>query len=140
MTILDTLLPSAAVPPTDSNPKLSVGSKKVSFAATPSSAIVFLAEAMNDGAKKYGIKNWRKSKVIMSIYIDAIERHLLELKDGIDIASDSKLTHLAHIMANCAIILDAKELGVLIDDRPAPGNVDEIIMEINEKVKANNGI
>ena len=114
-----------------SNPKLDIGSKKLGFQAIPPSAIAFLAQAMNDGAKKYGGRNWRDSKVVMSIYLDAMLRHLLCVMDGDDIAEDSKLEHLAHIMANCAIVLDAKIIGNLEDDRFTSGNVSDIIGKIN---------
>jgi UDP-glucose 4-epimerase len=111
------------------NPKLRVGNTKVGFQSIPPSSFVYMAKAMNDGANKYGARNWRESEVIMSIYLDAMMRHLLCVMDGEDVAEDSKIEHLAHIMANCAIILDGQRLGVLIDDRKSPGDVSEILQE-----------
>lgn len=53
----------------------------------------------------------------LSIYIDAMIRHLLALREGQDCAPDSGLPHLAHIMAGASIVLDAAACGTLIDDR-----------------------
>lgn len=117
------------------NPKLLVGNTKLGFQSVPSSSIAYLAKAMNDGARKYGEKNWRESEVIMSIYLDATMRHLLSFMDGEDIAEDSKIEHLAHIMANCAIILDGLRLGVVKDDRGASGDFSELLKE-NMKEKS----
>ena len=74
--------------------------------------------AMMDGAEKYGPYNWRKISVRASIYIDAAKRHLDAWFEGQECASDSKVHHLGHALACCAILLDAQACGRLIDDRP----------------------
>lgn len=73
---------------------------------------------MMDGATKYGAYNWRNKSVSASIYIDAAKRHLDLWFEGQEFASDSKVHHLGHALACCAILLDAQECGRLIDDRP----------------------
>lgn len=77
---------------------------------------------MADGARKYGPFNWRAKKIRYSVYLEAIERHLLALKDGEDLAGDSSCEHLSHLAANIGIIADAKAADCLIDDRPGKFN------------------
>ena len=109
------------------NPKDLIGSKKPSISLVPPVGIIQIAEAMRNGAEKYGAYNFRGSKVQYTVYLDAILRHTLALIDGEDRAKDSDLHHLAHIGANVAILLDTKETGNLIDDRPKKGNASEVI-------------
>lgn len=103
------------------NPKDLVGIKKISLGLFPGAGKIYGAMAMENGASKYGPYNWRDKKVKMSIYLDAIERHLLALRDGEDIAVDSGVHHLGHIIACGGILADAIEGGFLIDDRPLKG-------------------
>ena len=105
----------------DSNPKDLLGIKKVQLGLLPGSGRIYGAIAMQDGASKYGAYNWRNKKIGMTVYLDAIERHLIALYDGEDCAADSGLPHLAHIIASAAILADAKEGDFLIDDRPGKG-------------------
>ncbi|MHC4332187.1 MAG: dATP/dGTP diphosphohydrolase domain-containing protein [Planctomycetota bacterium] len=113
---------SSTVPPeskADSvNPKDLIGNTKVSITKLPSVAIIHGAHAMMDGAGKYGAYNWRAKDVVASIYVDAAYRHLMAWFEGEEIADDSKVHHLGHAIACCAILLDAGESGNLIDDRP----------------------
>lgn len=73
---------------------------------------------MMDGAAKYGAYNWRDISVSAHTYVDAAKRHLDLWFEGQELASDSKVHHLGHALACCAILLDAQECGRLIDDRP----------------------
>lgn len=100
------------------NPKDAIGAKKVSISKLPPIAILHGSHAMMNGAKKFGAYNWRKEKVRTSIYVDAAIRHLLTWFEGEEIAPDSKVHHLGHALANCAILLDAQAVGTLHDDRP----------------------
>lgn len=103
------------------NPKDLIGITKVQVGLFPSAGTIEGARAMEDGAKKYGAYNWREHAVRMTVYLDALERHLLALRDGEDDAEDSKVSHLGHILSCAAIIADAKACGNLIDDRPHKG-------------------
>lgn len=105
----------------DNNPKTLVGASKVPLHLVPPSAKHFLAEALGDGARKYGPYNWRDSKISISTYKAAMERHMDAFWDGEDYASDSGVHHVAHAMACCALLLDAMSIDMLIDDRPTPG-------------------
>ncbi|MAY64018.1 MAG: hypothetical protein CML29_17585 [Rhizobiales bacterium] len=105
----------------DDNPKTVHGLTKPSTFAIPPIAILHLGQAMDNGRQKYGLMNWRERQVSTSVYVDAMERHLLAYRDGEEVAADSGCHHLSHVMACCAILLDAAACGQLNDDRPKPG-------------------
>ena len=69
------------------------------------------------GAIKYGYRNWTIDKIKASTYIAAIRRHLKAWSEGEDLDPDSGWSHLYHIRAGCAIVLDADNVDTLIDDR-----------------------
>ncbi len=114
------------------DPKASIGITKAPMHLLPRVAKIAQAMAHKDGADKYGAYNWREGEVCVSTYLSAIERHLDAYVDGEDIASDSGLNHLAHIMASCAIVLDAASLGKLVDDRPPAGKASEAQAEMQK--------
>lgn len=109
------------------NPKDLLGIKKVSIATVPPASIIYEALAMQDGAHKYQAFNWRDKKVVASIYISAALRHLFAWFDGEENAADSGIPHLAHAKACLGIIIDAKETGNLVDDRPKAGPAAELL-------------
>lgn len=69
------------------------------------------------GADKYGVRNWTIDAIKASTYIAAIRRHLKAWSEGETLDPDSGWSHLYHIRAGCAIVLDADNVGKLIDDR-----------------------
>ena len=75
------------------------------------------AKCHKHGADKYGVRNWRKDKILASTYEGAILRHFLQWASGEDMDPDSGLPHLTHLRACAAVVLDAAEHGTLIDDR-----------------------
>jgi len=103
--------------PETANPKDRIGLTKPSLRAIPWIAIYEMGKAMLDGMKKYGLLNWRENAVRSDIYVDAALRHLLAWSDGEGSAVDSGVHHLGHVMACCAIIIDAERTGMLIDTR-----------------------
>ena len=118
----------ASGPYPDSNPKTVFGARKPPLHHIPPIALIQLGLAMENGADKYGLFNWREHKVSASVYYDAIMRHLLSFWDGESVDGDhetdddgnplgSCIHHLAHVMACCAILLDALHTGQLNDDR-----------------------
>ena len=109
------------------NPKDALGVKKVSLHLIPPASKIYQATAMEDGASKYGPYNWRSNKVRLTIYLDAAERHLACYLDGEEIAEDSGVHHLAHALGCIGIVVDAKETGNLIDDRPIKGIASQLI-------------
>jgi len=117
------------------NPKDLVGAKKAPMGLLPAAGVIHGNLAMENGANKYGPYNWREHAVQYTIYIDAIERHLVAVRDGEDLAQDSMVHHLGHIIAGASILLDAMECGKLIDDRPKSGPAAQILERINTQRK-----
>ena len=105
-------------PTVDGNLKNERGRAKRQLQLVPLAGLEGFAEAMEDGARKYGPFNWREGRVEYMQYLGAILRHTTALIDGEDEATDSHLHHLKHVGATAAIILDAIKAGVLVDDRP----------------------
>lgn len=101
----------------DTDPKKGAARMKASLAATPMSAVYLMGLAFADGARKYGAFNWRESAVGTSTYLDAIKRHISAYEAGEECAPDSGIPHLAHVMAGCGILLDAKLHNSLVDER-----------------------
>lgn len=105
----------------DNNPKTLVGAAKVPLHLVPPSAKFYLAQALKNGADKYGSYNWRDAAISVSTYKAAMERHMDAFWDGEDLAEDSGVHHVAHAMACAALILDALSIDKLVDDRPTAG-------------------
>jgi hypothetical protein len=103
--------------PIDNNPKTLVALSKPRLSDVPPVALFALGAAMSDGASKYGRYNYRDTSATASIFYDAIVRHLADWYNGEDYADDSKVHHLGHIMASCAILMDSELHGTFKDDR-----------------------
>lgn len=125
----------------ETNPKDLEGDKKPPLSLVPPCAIVGMAMAFKEGARKYGAYNWRSKKVQAMIYIDAALRHIGQKLDGEDIDPESGVDHLDAAMASLAVYKDAQETGNLIDNRPVKGKVGTTIRKISEKqtIKKSNG-
>ena len=112
----------------DVNPKDRLGVKKVPLGLLSLAGKVVWAMAQWVGADKYGRDNWREKPVLMSIYLEAADRHIAAMRAGEDFDPDSEINiggkiirtaHSGHVMACMAIIEDARAAGCLIDDRSA---------------------
>lgn len=108
------------------DPKQAFGDTKPNVALIPGTASAYLALGFECGAAKYGPFNWRNKAVEAMTYVAACKRHLDAWVDGEEVSSDTVTTdrpvpNLAHALASLAIIVDALELGNLIDNRPLPG-------------------
>jgi len=108
---------TAGRPLADNNVKTAAAVGKPQMSAVPPTALFALGAAMQNGADKYGKFNWRGTAVTASVFYDAMLRHLTAWYAGEDHAQDSKVHHLGHLMAGCAIILDAEAHKVFNDDR-----------------------
>jgi hypothetical protein len=127
-----TIKKKSATASIDDNPKTKYGQAKPGFSSIPQTAIVHLGRAMENGRDKYGLYNWRETNVSSTIYVDAAWRHLASWMDGEDVAEDSGVHHLGHVMACCAILLDAMESGMLIDNRGVKGVFSEVVKELTK--------
>ena len=119
----------------DDNPKTVIGVTKPAMSTIPPGALIPLMRAMQNGKDKYGLMNWRKHNVSSSIYYDAAMRHLMAWYDGEAVAEDSGVHHLGHVMACCAILLDAMAQGNLNDNRPPAGTFSELVSIYTEAAK-----
>ncbi len=110
----------------DGNPKTGAARLKPPLHLVPPVLAIATSYAFADGERKYSAFNWRETGVTASTYIAAAMRHLDRFRDGSNHAKDSGVHELAHASACIAILLDAMSLGVLKDDRPAPGASDAL--------------
>lgn len=107
----------------DTNPKDRLGVKKPPLSLIPMPALIYEALAFAEGAAKYGEFNWRRKAVRRRVYLEAILRHTLAALAGEDFDADTfkatghKVPHEAKIRACAGIIIDADQVGNLIDDR-----------------------
>jgi hypothetical protein len=101
-----------------SNPKDVIGSRKLDLGLVPDSAVVGMAEALMEGALKYGRYNWRVAGVRASIYHAACRRHLAKWWNGEDEEPATRIHHLKNAACCLAILIDAAQYGKLTDDRP----------------------
>lgn len=100
------------------NPKDVIGSAKLMLGLVPDTIQAWVALAFLEGALKYGRYNWRIAGVRTSIYNDAMERHRVKWWNGENADRDTRVRHLASIIACAGILLDAELCGKLTDDRP----------------------
>lgn len=83
------------------------------------------AHVHKGGADKYGVRNWLKDHIRASTYEGAMLRHLKAWAEGEDVDPDSGWSHLYHVRACCAILLDSEKHGTLIDDRQRCESIDQ---------------
>jgi hypothetical protein len=90
---------------------------KTRYDLIPTFAHEQFAKVMTFGSKKYAERNWelgmKWTKVIASL-----ERHLAEVKKGVDFDSETGLLHAAHIMTNAAFLTEYYKIYPQGDDRP----------------------
>lgn len=62
-----------------------------------------LAKVLQFGADKYGKNNWQNCDDITR-YLNALERHFIEIKKGKFLDDESGLSHIAHLTANAMFL------------------------------------
>ena len=103
------------------NPKDLIGVQKAPLRFVPPALLAACAPVMALGAQKYGLMNWRQYPVKLSVYLEAMQRHLVAALDGEWFDPESGEPHVAHVAACVGIILDAQAIGHLVKDWP-PGD------------------
>ena len=111
----------------DTNPKDAIAGSKLPLHLVPDTIPIFAALAFTEGAAKYGAYNWRIAGVKASVYISALERHMMKYKNGEWADSKTGVPHLASVLACAGILLDANLCGKLTDDRPPSNMTSETI-------------
>lgn len=122
--------------PKDINPKDLVGGPKFSLSLLPAAGLVCLEAPFRDGASKYGPANWRDQPISGRVYLDAAFRHLLLYAAGQDVTDDTGICHVAAAASNLLILLDAREVGSLKDDRTKledPSVLSELFEEARQR-------
>jgi hypothetical protein len=110
--------------PTVVNPKELAGAKKpATWSVMPRWVMLQVGRVMSVGAAKYSPFNYRESRIAASTYQDAMERHLQLWFDGEDNDDETGVSHLASVIASCALLMDAQATGKLDDDRQKTGLV-----------------
>lgn len=102
------------------DPKQRYGEAKPQLHLIPPAGNDEQALALALGKRKYGERNWMRTKVEILTYLSAMKRHIDKVLDGIDIDEESGAHHLGNVMAGCSIVLDARRHGMLIDNRILP--------------------
>jgi len=100
------------------DPKGEAGKLKCPMHLLPPCALQETAWVHGLGARKYGAWNWRENRVEAMTYVGAMLRHLMAWVNGEDADPESGLSHLAHVAAGCNIVMDARQAGMLVDNRP----------------------
>lgn len=116
------------------NPKRAFGVRKPSPQFIPPVALIEESVVMALGAAKYGAFNWQDDPVDATTYYSAAMRHLLQWFSGEDKDRESGASHLAHVRACMAILLDAQASGRLIDDRPKCASAGEAVERLTRAV------
>jgi hypothetical protein len=99
------------------NKKREAGLKKRQYHHMPVQVLNEVADAMTEGADKYGTYNWRWEKLHYSDYYSAALRHLMAFYGGEDCDQDSGLSHITKAIAGLIILRDAMLNDSVIDDR-----------------------
>lgn len=116
------------------NPKHLIGKTKLPLSLFPLSAIILGSLAMLDGLLKYGRDNFRTSPIYASVYADAALRHINFWLEGEDEDPESGISHLGHVLACIAIVVDAWASGRLVDDRKVNGNARQFATQMTPLV------
>ena len=72
---------------------------KLQWSLIDFTAIEDMVRVLEFGKSKYGEDNWKKG-LVQKQTLDSLSRHLIELMKGNPIDEESKLPHIAHVMAN----------------------------------------
>lgn len=106
-----------------SNPKDSVGTRKVPMSTVPAGVLMEIGLGMLEGAVKYGRHNYRSAGIRASVYYDAAMRHLMGWWEGEDLDPDSaaQLNHITKAITTLVVLRDAMMQDMMEDDRPPQG-------------------
>lgn len=100
------------------NPKDAIGSNKLPTHLVSPIVKAYEAIAHFLGNVKYGAWNWRAAGARASIYRSALDRHMDAWWEGERYDPTDGTPHLANAKACLNILIEAEEMGNLIDDRP----------------------
>jgi len=117
----------------ESNPKDSIGVKKVPMHYVSCRVLMEMGLGMLDGGCKYGAHNYREAGVKASVYYDAAMRHLMSWWEGEDDDPDTGLSHITKVLTCLATFRDAMIAENWEDDRPIRIKGGAGVTEYNEQ-------
>ena len=117
------------------NPKDRLATTRLDLTLFPGTAVMYGALAATEGDCKYGAYNYREAGVQATVYIAALERHMGKYLNGEWEDPKTKVPHLANAIMCIAILIDAHENSMLIDDRPPKSDVAGLLARFEENVK-----
>jgi hypothetical protein len=100
------------------NPKENAGSLKTPHHLVPPRVLKEVAEALSEGARKYGAYNFRQAGVKYSTYYSSTRRHIDAWFEGEDIDKDSGLNHIVKAIGGLIVLYDSILQDNFEDDRP----------------------
>jgi len=100
------------------NPKEAIGKTKTQFHLVPPRVLKEVAEALTEGATKYGAYNFREAGVCYSTYYSSTLRHLIAWYEGEDTDKESGLNHITKAIGGLIVLRDSMIQGNDTDDRP----------------------
>lgn len=119
------------------NPKDLLAIKKVPLELVPPAAAYEMALALQHGAIKYGPWNWRETGVRPEVYLGAMLRHLTLWQGGQEVDPESGVHHLGHVLACCAIVLDARLHSMLLEwQTPLRNGTEAVLLDISNNLAA----
>lgn len=119
----------------DTNPKRQYGVASVPLNMWSPLASAYGSLGLYNGALKYGKANFANTPVEASIYIAAAMRHLSAWACGQEFDPADGVPNLAGVLANIAILLEARAAGMLIDDRLKMAGYLKELEQLKEIVK-----
>ena len=120
----------------DTNPKDAIGSDKLPMHLVSGIVKAYQAIAHFLGNVKYGAWNYRAKGARASVYRAALDRHVDAWWEGEELDPTDGTPHLANALACLNILIEAKEAGKLVDDRPPKSNYREVMDRLTPMVKA----
>jgi hypothetical protein len=102
----------------DVNPKHAIGIMKAPLHLVSPIAIIYNSIAKYLGASKYGAWNFRGTEITASVYMAALQRHMLRWWSGEENDPVDNTPHLANAMACLEILIEGSFIGNMVDDRP----------------------
>ena len=101
--------------------------EKLRWDLVPWNAFEKVVEVITEGAKKYGVDNWKS--INSNVFEGAMLRHFVSFKKGERFDSQWNLSHLSHFVCNAIFLLWKEELSINIEKR---GELNSI--EASEKI------
>ena len=117
------------------NPKDRMATSRLDLSLFPDTAVIYGALGMTEGDSKYGGYNYRVGGVLASVYVAACRRHIAKWFNGQEVDPKTLVHHLASALACVAILIDAREAGVLRDDRPPQVPIAQLVDSLEASVK-----